>query len=315
MYHNRAVKLVTMAAIAASLIAPLNAFVAGVDSLFVIGVAFFIAGLVHLAVIRPEARNIFRYPKKALAYGLSGGIVLMISYVAFLEAMALASNKVIPTLVYEMYPILIIMFSYFMRFREKITLGKVLAIGMCITGLCYLSLGDMQSLGQLSFNGSVIGLATLSVIAAALGMVMTAKASDFIGNDKEASKMGSYLARIGGFIVVLPYIVQADPITQLQDFNTVLAIMVYGILILSMMCLWYYEGIRLSKSHIINMIFTLTPVLSVLWIIMLGKATLTSHIVIAGLMILSANLFMNMDAQFFKKWRRSKTPEALPLEL
>ncbi|MEL6318383.1 MAG: DMT family transporter, partial [Pseudomonadota bacterium] len=269
------------------------------------------AVLGHLAFVNPWRRRAYWLNRRAVYTALFGGAVLTWSYVIFAWAIQSAQNAFLPTFAFELYPLGIILFSNLLIRREGVSLVQMLWLSLSIVGLVLLGL-DATRLQLPAVEGGVLPpnaafsvaavdasfyLGCFAVVLLAFGMTLVSKAAEGFGVDADASAFASLLARIGGVAAVGPAALYLADWSQSLSQADLAAIAVYGLVILTISNIAYYRGVALAQSHLINAIWNIAPVLSVIWLYFLGAGELTTLIGVGAACIIVSNLMLNLRVE------------------
>lgn len=126
------------------------------------------------------------------------------------------------------------------------------------------------------------------------GMTCVSRASQEFDADQGASSFSSFIARLGGCIGLAPAVLYIGDDLFSLSYLELQYILFYGIVILTISNIAYYKAISLSDTHLINIVWTLTPLFSIGWLYLLGAGEITTLIGIGAACILFSNLMLNV---------------------
>ncbi|MEM9726405.1 MAG: DMT family transporter, partial [Pseudomonadota bacterium] len=306
-----AIALLLLGALTSSFIAPLSKLTADLSPAVLLTLASALAAVGHLAFVNPLRRAAYWMNRRAVGVALLGGAVLTWSYVIFAWAIQSAQNAFLPTFAFELYPLGIILFSNLLIRTEGVGLVQALWLSLSVIGLLLLGLDatrlempggaddapTLEGAFRVATVDSSFYLGCVAVVLLAVGMTLVSKAAGMFGLEAGASAFSSFVARIGGVLAVGPAALYlADWSRPLSQVDLV-AIAIYGLVILTISNIAYYRGVALAKSHLINAIWNIAPVLSVVWLYLLGAGELTTLIGVGAACIIVSNLMLNLRVE------------------
>lgn len=309
-----------------SLIAPISAYSKNYDPFSLIAGATALTAIVHVFVINKKAVFEHLSVMPGVLWAIFGGAVLMWGHAIFFHSMRETQNAILPTIAFEMYPLGTIILANIIRFRERLSLESYFWIALSVAGVVLISvdltpaelagaiedpLAQVGDDGQgFKFDDSTL-VALVAVFLISLGMVSISRSADeFIAVrerkgrtenvERDASLYASMIGSGAGAVALLPGVgglFSADYAEP--DAVFWLVMVVYGMLVLFLSRVTYYWGIAISKSHLVNIIYNLAPVFSIVFVMLTPEveAQFTYSIGIAAAAILTANLMLNLDLE------------------
>ena len=296
--QTKAVLLLLIGAVTSSFIAPVSRISSEVPPSLLLCLASLVALIGHFAYFRSSIpwRGIRK--RKGVLFAFLGGAVLTWSYVIFAWSIRASANEFVPTVIFELYPFGIILFSNFLLNRESIPRSKLgwLALSLIGVGLVTSSVGNGSDINAWSWQleSPLVG-AMIAVVFLSFGMTCVSRSTREIGKHPDAPILASLIARMGGVIATLPAIFFIDFATVPVNMETLVYVLFYGIVILTISNFAYYKAIFIARTHLINVVWYITPVLSILWLSLLGYGQLTNLVGIGAACIIVANLMLNFS--------------------
>ncbi len=306
-----AVILLLLGAVTSSFIAPISHLAITLDVISLLFYASASAAAFHLFFMNPLKSLRFFGNIPGIGFALVGGASLTWSYVIFAWSIQNTANTFLPTFAFELYPLGIILFSNFLIRWEGVRIHQWFWIFLSVAGLGVLALDALQievsSTTPGTYEHLIRGVdsawvhidssflqACGAVVLLAFGMTCVSRASQEFDREQGASSFASFIARIGGVTGLLPaFVYFGESLTSLKYID-LQYILFYGSVILTISNIAYYKGISLSDTHLINVVWTLTPLFSILWLSLLGTGQITTLVGIGAACILVSNLMLNV---------------------
>ena len=178
-------------------------------------------------------------------------------------------------------------------------------LALSVVGVALVSGGasDSSTDGHWSPDfGMPLLAAILAVTMLSLGMTLVSKSVSELEQHPDAPILASLIARIGGVATTLP-VVFLDYSSISFSMENISYVLFYGVVILTISNFAYYKGVALSDTHLINVIWYVTPVLSIIWLALLGYGTVTQWVGIGAAFIIAANIMLHLSAQRRQSFR------------
>jgi len=304
--RSKAISLLLVGALTSSFIAPVSRLSEGIQPITLLCFASLIAVIGHCAYLKFDLpwRQIREFKRPAVIAFL-GGAVLTWSYVGFAWSIRESSNEMIPTLTFELYPLGVIVFSNFLLYREKLSRAKLGWLALSVVGVVLVSGGASDSSPDGGWSpdlGTPLLAAILAVSMLSLGMTLVSKSVSELEQFPDAPILASLIARIGGVLTTIPVVIFGYASVSFS-FENVSYVLFYGIVILTISNFAYYKGVAISDTHLINVIWYVTPVLSIIWLSLLGYGSITRWVGIGAAFVIAANIMLHLSARRRQSFR------------
>ena len=289
-----AVLVMMMGALFASLLSIVSLVSRDVAPFTMLTFSGLLAALVHIPFIYKRKGGI-KDDKNFVWLSIAGGLLVTLGYAIFTIAIRNADNPFIPTVIFEMYPIGIIILSNFLLNREKISFLNYFWLAISIIGVSFVMIDNASGNITLQLD-QVTGSSILSVGLLSLGAVVISRAFKGRESGLRHAILASFYARLGGIAVtIILALFEGFPIGQVMDGW--LYVVLYGVLILGLTNVCYYGAIYLSNTHLINNVWYLTPVLGLIWLWIFSYGQFTNLIAVGATFIITSNLMLNLTQE------------------
>ena len=145
--EGNAVALMILSAVAFSGLAPLSVLTSDLSESGLLFIACIVAALVHLPFLRWRKLRTEKIKSSHVIEALAGGAIVTLAYVLFAYAIRLSQNAFLPTLVFELYPLGLLIFSVLLLAPERFSGAQMFWIFTSIIGVFSLTL-DRQEIGS-----------------------------------------------------------------------------------------------------------------------------------------------------------------------
>jgi drug/metabolite transporter (DMT)-like permease len=297
--------LMILGAFCASSIIPISLLYPGQDPYSLVLVSSIIAALFHVPFIMRNRKFSSLLPEKGdlfFRFSFLGGAFVTIGYALFSSSLILAVNPYLPTVLFELYPLGIILLSSLIIRSEKFDPHTISWLIIGSLGIAIILFGQNITNGS-SFQwdkGSVF-LSLLAVLFLSFGacFVTLAIKKHRSKSNLQSALTASFYARLGGSAALLPFVfINGFSI----DFTNqgILYIFLYGLILLGLTNILYYSAISLSKSSLINTVWYMTPVFGIIWLFTLGESGFNGFIATGATLIIISNIMLNLNANLKK---------------
>jgi drug/metabolite transporter (DMT)-like permease len=272
------------------------------DPVIYYAMALVVACAVYQPFLKRGSLKRVKLRKETVKLILYCGLTYIGAQLVLIYSLRDTTNSYIPTIVYQMYPLWIVGFSFLLKVSsEKLDLRKLILMGLASSGILFL----YPENGSVEFN-SLTSLILPLIASASVGLtvsyvgVLTHHLEENYGIDHEDSPIiSNYCSRIASLIVIAPLalwiLIFENPKTSLESIGIATA---YGVFPMAFGAVFYFKGIRLASNSLsIHMISYISFVLAVLWIGLLGMGELTKPILIGASFIIASNILLNLKAE------------------
>lgn len=287
-----------------SLIAPVSALSRAVDPVLLLSCGSFISIFIHGFFIKGLFQKLKTCPKKLYLIVFVGGSIGGWSFVLLTMALRMSENAIVPSLMFELYPITTILLAGVLLQKEKIRLSHWFWMLVCVLGLAVLMLdGQEISLSGLMAGvlnqWTVAGLALTAVVLRSLGILSAVAPSRMLGGTAQDGIFMSFLLRVTHFAITLPFAnwSQLSTFSNQSDWQSFTHIAVYGVFVHALTNIMYYSAVNINKSNMVHMMMYMAPVFSAMWLALLGLGSFTLATVLGGGLIVLAVLRITLARQ------------------
>lgn len=292
-------------ALCASSLAPLGLLYDGDSILSFVLASSVVAAIFHLPFVDKKLVLQQSRDKKFLLFSMLGGAFVTLGYAVFTNAIAVASNPYVPTVIFELYPLGIIILSSFFVWSERIRVNDLIWIAFSSVGVVVVLGGEggLQEFIYLANWEASARQSVLGVILLSIGATCVTRA---IKTRKDESLViafsASLFARIGGVLALL-LIVSISGFSLSLDAKNIMLIIIYGCIMLGLTNICYYAAVQLSETGLINTVWYMTPVFGLIWIGILGEGSFNEFIAIGSTFIIVANIMLNLTKEAKASYR------------
>lgn len=253
--------------------------------------------LKHPAIRIPKTREV-------IITSFLAGLTFAGSHFLLILSISKSSNAYFPTVVFQVYPIFIIIFTIVLGLsKEVLTHKQSTMMGIALVGVIFLYYDDKLVNGLTTYS---IVLPILSALLIGLSVALVVRLTHYLekcGIDDSASPIFSnYISRLQSLFVVTPvfvaYLIAADEKAPSITINNFAIIAVYGVFCLAIGSIFYYRALRLTtKSLSIHMISYLSIVMAIVWLWVIKIDNITAPILIGTAYVLVSNILLNFNLE------------------
>lgn len=292
--HYVAVLIMMAGAFFASLLSLVSVLSSEIGVFTLLTFSGFLASATHIPFIFRRKKG-FRVKRRFLVLSMLGGVCVSLGYALFTMSVRTSENPLIPTIIFEMYPIGIILLSGLFIKKESFGLSNVFWLLVSAIGVATITLSISDGVFILDANSSFY-LSLIAVALLSIGAVLVSSAFKDRESDLYSAILASFYARVGGLLVTA-FLMIFEPTSIAVISNSIWYIVLYGFLILGLTNICYYSAIYLSKTHLINNIWYLTPVLGIVWLWMFSLGEFTQNVAVGATLVITSNLMMNLSRE------------------
>lgn len=298
--NHIAILLMLLGALTSSFIAPISKISISISPASLLCFANIVSILAHyLYLLISKNKLNHKIPIQSLLFSVIGGVCITWSYIVFAHAIQASQNLMLPTITFELYPLGIILFSNIILFREKFHFSNIWWLIVSVFGILMITSNGSIDLSKSMLNAvndssNKIGLAFLSVILLSLGMTCVSRGGKEYNEREEKPVYSSMVARIAGAISVLPIVILSDSNLLFEITTGWKEILFYGVVILTLSNIAYYKAVAMSDSHLINVVWYITPIFSIIWLYILGFGNISVFVGIGAVCIIVSNVMINL---------------------
>lgn len=255
-----------------------------------------VAVLVHIPfILKSEVRGSggkMYVDHKFFSLSVVGGVFVMIGYAIFIMAIRQSTNPLVPTIIFEAYPLGIILCSNILIKKEVLTRAHLFWLFISGLGILIVMIGSSEyGIMDFYFDQSSL-LSFVGVLLLSIGAVTVSCAFKERRNNVQRAFLASFYARIGGVFVTALF-VPYDPSLISSIVHNIDFIILYGLFIFGLTNICYYGAIHFSDSHLINNVWYITPVLGLFWLWVFGLGSFSFIILLGAILIVLSNYQIN----------------------
>ena len=253
----------------------------------------------------------FRYPtlnipktKKILAISFLAGLTFAGSQFALIASIHQAANSYFPTVVFQIYPIFIILFVVLLKLsKEALSIKKSIVMLVSLLGVAFLYY-DSRMIEDIAMYAILLPIFSAALLGLSVSLVINL--TKLLENEGLCEPLApifsNYLSRLFSLLIFLPVMVVNeifyDGMSDVISLENVVIIAINGVFCMAIGSIFYFRALQLTtKSLSIHMISYLSIVLAVLWLWLLDIDEVTPLILIGSGYVLVSNILLNFNLE------------------
>lgn len=226
-----------------------------------------------------------------------------LAYVALVKSFYLASNTAV-TIIYELWPILVLLMFPILHYGRFNTLKRIdlVAILLAIMGIYFILMSSDKDVNPFDmvfeFGSQIQGLLLALTASVTMAIAVLIKSKAMINKSTDTNDLGRFVSleivnrfAAAFFAGALSLIFESDSLSKILTLDSSLG---FGI-IEGIGGLLYWIALSKSRKTTILLLLYFSPLLSFVWLYLLGIAELSSTILFGAIMIFSANILVHYD--------------------
>jgi len=256
----------------------------------------------HLLIIAPRFKRYFTIfrgnVRLTLLWATLAGTAITVASFSYYAAMQ-APNKIVPAILLELWPMLSMFFGAVLS-RNTHWARMPSYVWLC-------ALAALLGTSIISANGGLFSIkphplylvALVGAIFYGLSGNLQAVLGSRLADATESEK--TLITRLfsDGIAFLMALFIAAVRGTHIPtDPRFIFSALYLGTLVYALSAFLFNHGLRQAHSPSINLLFYFSPVLSILWLDLLGYGQLTSYVILGSALILSANIIVISEYRY-----------------
>lgn len=249
-------------------------------------------------IIFRDAKRLFT--RQTFWLAALSGFAFTISQVVLVASYQFAQNSYIPTVIFQIYPIFIVLIAIILGISsERLRLPTILLMTLALLGVLLVFYEDLSVPEMQDIIAS--GMALFSAIALAVNVICVIRLSPLLEsiqiNETASPLLANFISRIFSLATAAPLLLifTLRPTDVNISWDGLLLVLFYGAFCLCIGSVFYFKALRITDKELsIHLLSYLSIVMSVAWLWLLGEGRLTPLILIGTACILVANILLNL---------------------
>lgn len=272
------------------------------DFLVLYTAAIGVSTLLHFLIISPKLHRywtIFRSNTRIIfIWAVLAGASITIASFSYYAAMK-SQNKIIPAILLELWPLLSMFFGVVLL-RKSLWERMPSYVWFC-------ALAALLGTTIISANGGLFSVepkpAYLIAIVGAVFYGLSGNLQAVLGSklriatEFEKTIVTRFFSDGTAFLMALLVVVILRRHIPVNS-GFMLSALYLGAFVYTLSAYFFNHGLRQADSPSINLLFYFSPVLSILWLNLLGYGTLTGYVILGSALILSANVIVISEYRY-----------------